>query len=79
MWPIPAEQPNVFGCPEDVASREKLTHRAGALLVVSFDPLNLGILKRPGDWGADIAVTESRTKADIDQLAEALANSQTPT
>ena len=30
-------------------------------MVVSFDPLSMGILKRPGDWGADIAVAEGQS------------------
>jgi glycine dehydrogenase subunit 1 len=29
--------------------------------VASFDPISLGVLKRPGDWGADIAVAEGQT------------------
>ena len=33
---------------------------AGALFVVSFDPISLGLLKRPGQYGADIAVAEGQ-------------------
>ena len=33
---------------------------AGALVVAAFDPISLGLLKRPGDWGADVAVAEGR-------------------
>ena len=58
---VVVQQPNVFGCLEDVEALEKLTHQAGALLIVSFDPLSIGILKRPGDWGADIAVAEGQS------------------
>ena len=32
----------------------------GALFVVSFDPISLGLLKRPGQYGADIAVAEGQ-------------------
>ena len=55
------QQPNFFGCLEDLDKVSKLTHAAGALFVVSFDPLSLGILKRPGDLGADIAVAEGQS------------------
>ena len=58
---VVVQQPNFFGCLEDVEAIGKLAHRSGALLVVSFDPLSLGILKRPGDLGADIAVAEGQS------------------
>ena len=58
---VVVQQPNFFGCLEDVASIGELAHRSGALLIVSFDPLSLGILKRPGDLGADIAVAEGQS------------------
>src|SRR6202011_3727410 len=35
-------------------------HARGALLIVSFDPISLGLLKRPGQYGADIAVAEGQ-------------------
>ena len=38
----------------------EIAHRRGALLVVAFDPISLGLLKRPGDYGADIAVAEGQ-------------------
>ena len=28
--------------------------------IVSFDPISAGVLKRPGDYGADIAVAEGQ-------------------
>ena len=30
-------------------------------LVQSFDPISLGLLKRPGDLGADVAVAEGQS------------------
>ena len=58
---IIVQQPNFFGCLEDVEAISKLARQFGALLIVSFDPLSLGILKRPGDLGADIAVAEGQS------------------
>jgi glycine dehydrogenase subunit 1 len=53
--------PTSFGCLEDVAAIAKIAHDAGALLVQSFDPISLGLLKRPGDLGADVAVAEGQS------------------
>jgi glycine dehydrogenase subunit 1 len=58
---VVVQQPNFFGCLESVEAVGEVAHRSGALLVVSFDPLSLGILKRPGDLGADIAVAEGQS------------------
>ena len=58
---ILVQHPNFFGCIEDVEALSKIAHDAGALLVVSFDPISLGLLKRPGDMGADIVVAEGQS------------------
>ena len=58
---VVVQQPNFFGCLEDIEAIGKIAHRSGALLVLSFDPLSVGILKRPGDLGADIAVAEGQS------------------
>jgi glycine dehydrogenase subunit 1 len=55
------QQPNFFGCIENAAALAKTAHEAGALVVGVFDPISLGLLKRPGDWGADIAAAEGHT------------------
>ena len=39
----------------------EVAHDAGALFVVIVDPISLGLLKRPGDYGADIAVAEGQS------------------
>lgn len=55
------QHPNFFGCLEDVDRAAEIAHRHGALLIVSVDPISLGILKRPGDYGADIVVAEGQS------------------
>lgn len=55
------QQPNFFGCLESAAELVAAAQKVGALGIVSFDPLSLGLLPRPGDYGADIAVAEGQT------------------
>ncbi|TWT99104.1 putative glycine dehydrogenase (decarboxylating) subunit 1 [Botrimarina colliarenosi] len=60
------QQPNFFGCIEDADEATRIAHDAGALMIAVFDPIGLGVLKRPGDWvaageGADIAVCEGQS------------------
>lgn len=55
------ENPNFFGIIEEEVDRiSELVHKAGALYIVGIDPLSLGILKPPGDYGADIVVGEGQ-------------------
>ncbi len=54
------QHPNFFGCLEEVEEVAKIAHEAGAVFVVSVDPISLGILRRPGDYGADIVVAEGQ-------------------
>ncbi|HTU26362.1 MAG TPA: aminomethyl-transferring glycine dehydrogenase subunit GcvPA [Pirellulales bacterium] len=55
------QQPNFFGCLEAVEKIGEIAHAAGALFVVAADPISLGLLKRPGDYGADIVVAEGQS------------------
>jgi glycine dehydrogenase subunit 1 len=55
------QQPNFFGCLESVDELAAIAHAAGALFVVSVDPISLGLLKRPGEYGADIVVAEGQS------------------
>jgi glycine dehydrogenase subunit 1 len=57
---VVVQHPNFFGCLEEVEAVAKMAHEAGALFIVSFDPISLGVLKKPGDYGADIAVAEGQ-------------------
>jgi len=54
--------PNVFGVIEDVAHISDATRQAGALAVTATtEALALGLLKSPGELGADIAVAEGQS------------------
>jgi len=56
------QQPNFFGCLEDVARAAELAHGKGALLVVAVsEPLSLALLQPPGALGADIVVGEGQS------------------
>lgn len=55
------QQPNFFGCLEQARELTDLARKVGALSVVSFDPISLGLLMRPGEYGADIAVAEGQS------------------
>jgi glycine dehydrogenase subunit 1 len=55
------QQPNFFGCLEDVEAIGRVAHDAGAMFAVSVDPISLGVLKRPGDYGADIVTAEGQS------------------
>ena len=55
------QHPNFFGCLEDVEELASVAHGKGAALIVSVDPISLGLLKRPGDYGADIVVAEGQS------------------
>jgi len=54
------QHPNFFGSLEPMHKIVELAHRAGALLVVSADPISLGALEPPGEYDTDIAVGEGQ-------------------
>ena len=54
------QYPNFFGQLQDVEALIEVAHRKGALAIVSVDPISLGLLRRPGDYGADIVVAEGQ-------------------
>lgn len=55
-----AAQPNYFGCIENMDEISALVHGAKALLVSYVNPISLGAVKRPADYGADIAVGDAQ-------------------
>lgn len=53
--------PNFFGQVEDLTKLAEQVHKAGALFCVVTNPMALGLLKPPGEMGADIVVGEGQT------------------
>jgi glycine dehydrogenase subunit 1 len=59
---VVVQQPNFFGCLEDVERIGQLAHARDALLIVAVsEPLSLALLKPPGSLGADIVVGEGQS------------------
>src|SRR6266567_113198 len=59
---VVVQSPNFFGCVEDLAAIGEAAHDAGALLVVAItEPVSLGVLKPPGECGADIVAGETQS------------------
>jgi glycine dehydrogenase subunit 1 len=54
------QQPNFLGYFEDIKSYTEKAHEFGALLVVTVDPISLGMFKPPGHYGADIVAAEGQ-------------------
>ncbi len=54
------QTPNFLGQIEDLEGLARTVHAAGALLCVATDPIALGMLKPPGQYGADIVVGEGQ-------------------
>jgi glycine dehydrogenase subunit 1 len=56
------QNPNFFGCIEDVEETAKKVHSNGSLCIVIFtEALSLGLLNSPGAMGADIAAGEGQS------------------
>jgi glycine dehydrogenase subunit 1 len=54
------QYPNFLGAVEDLEALVPAAKAAGALVIVACDPIALGVLRPPGDFGADIAVGEGQ-------------------
>src|SRR3989339_1885595 len=55
------QQPNFFGCLEEVSKLSDKVHSNGSIFITVADPISLGILKAPGDYGADIVAGEGQS------------------
>ena len=54
------QYPNFFGDIEDLRKHSKVAHDQGALLVVSADPMAMGMFNSPGHYDADIVTGEGQ-------------------
>ena len=57
---VVVQYPDFFGRIFDYAALAEATHAAGALLAVAVNPMALGMLTPPGDFGADIVTGEGQ-------------------
>jgi glycine dehydrogenase subunit 1 len=54
------QSPNYFGCIEPMTQASDVAHEKKAVFVACVNPLSLGVLAPPGEYGADIAVGEGQ-------------------
>lgn len=54
------QNPNFFGCIDDLTDIAEMVHSRGALLITSCYPISLGLLKTPGAMGVDIVTGEGQ-------------------
>lgn len=54
------QYPNFYGVVEDGDAIAEIVHEAGAQLIMSVNPIALGLLKTPGEIGADVVVAEGQ-------------------
>lgn len=54
------QQPNFYGLIEDVETIVKQAHEKGIQVILSMNPIAMGLLPSPAEYGADIAVGEGQ-------------------
>lgn len=54
------QSPNYYGVIEDMEAVVASAHEAGAKVIMGVNPIALGLLKTPGEYGVDIAVGEGQ-------------------
>jgi glycine dehydrogenase subunit 1 len=55
------QQPNFFGCLEPAPDLAAAANDAGALPVAHVDPISLGVLEAPGNYGCALAIGEGQS------------------
>ncbi len=63
------QQPNVFGILEPAPDLAAAAKDAGALAVAHVDPISLGVLEAPGNYGADLAIGEGQSAGNYQSYA----------
>ena len=54
------QHPNYYGNLEDAEEIGKIAHEVGAKYVMGVNPISLGVIKTPAEYGADVAVGEGQ-------------------
>jgi glycine dehydrogenase subunit 1 len=54
------QQPNFFGCLEPAPDLAAAANDAGALSIAHVDPVSLGVLEAPGEYGCALAIGEGQ-------------------
>lgn len=54
------QQPNYYGLLEDCEELSQIVHEKGAKYIMGCNPIALGMLKTPGECGADVATAEGQ-------------------
>src|SRR4051794_22977321 len=63
------QQPNFFGVLEDAPALAAAANDAGALPVAHVDPLSLGVLEAPGNYGCALAIGEGQGAGNYQSFA----------
>ena len=63
------QQPNVFGCLEPARELAEAANDAEAIPVAHVDPMSLGVLEAPGNYGCGIAVGEGQSAGNYQSFA----------
>ena len=63
------QQPNFFGCLEPAPELAAAANEAGALPVAHVDPVSLGVLEAPGNYGCALAIGEGQGAGNYQSYA----------
>jgi glycine cleavage system P protein (glycine dehydrogenase) subunit 1 len=63
------QQPNVFGILESAPELAAAANEAGALPIAHVDPVSLGVLEAPGNYGCALAIGEGQSAGNYQSYA----------